>query len=503
MNIEESIFVPFLPEQLKNRKNEYFHKLEMEENGDVDIRMAAQIGWYDRVKEIILKTPEYDIVYETAMCNAARNGHLDIVKILVDEIPFRVNAALSTASRNGHLDIVKFLISKGANPKIYDNEALKNALAGNHLDIARYLIPLSDLEFVKTINPDYLKESIHTMALMGMAVSTIVESINIDEPDANGYTPLMYAVLNGHADTVKTLLENNANTDKINKVGQTAVDMARCIGDNEMLELLQKNERIDESIFISLDDEQMKERKDQYDRMYNVRWFNAVENFNYGKLKEMIANGQDVNVRNNKQSLYMLMDDTALLHISRYGNDESALIRRTKDVILDNPATNINVREEGNFDDRTPLILSIMNKNWYVFNKLMERPELDVNMRDYYGETALMMAVISGNEGFVRLLLEKKDINVNMRNTDGKTALDFATELENYGRKNIMVMLKDHGAISRKTNENILEEAFRNNDMKLVRKLIPETDVRLVEEMLNKYVILKESIFIPPNRERY
>ncbi|XP_067933693.1 NAD-capped RNA hydrolase NUDT12-like [Watersipora subatra] len=55
---------------------------------------------------------------------------------------------------------------------------------------------------------------------------TSLSKTNINAANPNGWTALMYAARNGHADVVKLLVENGAEKDKTNSLGQTALDIA-------------------------------------------------------------------------------------------------------------------------------------------------------------------------------------------------------------------------------------------------------------------------------------
>ena len=54
------------------------------------------------------------------------------------------NNALCWASEDGHLDIVKYLVEHGAN--IHFNNALSWALEYGHLDVVKYLVNIMEKE---------------------------------------------------------------------------------------------------------------------------------------------------------------------------------------------------------------------------------------------------------------------------------------------------------------------------------------------------------------------
>jgi len=79
-----------------------------------------------------------------ALRNASRQGHLDVIKYLIEyhNINVHINdeEALINASEYGHLDIVQYLVEIcNADIHIKGNYALNIAAAKGHLDIVMYL----------------------------------------------------------------------------------------------------------------------------------------------------------------------------------------------------------------------------------------------------------------------------------------------------------------------------------------------------------------------------
>ena len=75
---------------------------------------------------------------------AAANGHLDVLKYLVEKEGFDIHveseAALRFASQNGYLDIVKYLMEKGADIHALWDFSLRHASENGHLNVVKYLV---------------------------------------------------------------------------------------------------------------------------------------------------------------------------------------------------------------------------------------------------------------------------------------------------------------------------------------------------------------------------
>ena len=85
---------------------------------------------------------------------ASHNGHLDVVKYLVEHgVNIKtLNESLHLAARNGHLNIVKYLIENGADVNsasrhtLEDNYALLVAAKNGHLNIVKYLVSIGNYD---------------------------------------------------------------------------------------------------------------------------------------------------------------------------------------------------------------------------------------------------------------------------------------------------------------------------------------------------------------------
>jgi len=82
-----------------------------------------------------------------------------------------------------------------------------------------------------------------------------------------------------------------------------------------------------------------------------------------------------------------------------------------------------------------------------IVKMLLEKENIDVNIRNYWGNTALINAALYGYTDIVKMLLKNKNIDVNILENDGDSALGGAKNDE------IKKMLEERNAVCRCVSE--------------------------------------------------
>ena len=185
-------------------------------------------------------------------------GIVEMVACLVETEGYNIskkdsggNTPLMWAARNGHEEVVKILLGRDDfNPDGLDSGADRLlwcaaqggcAAEGGHEGVMKILLERGD------VNPD--KPTKFGETLLGYAAydgcEWMVElllgrdDIDPDKPDSGGDTPLWYAAGRGHYGVVKILLERGGvNPDKLDKLGQTLLCDAAEDGCERMVEML-------------------------------------------------------------------------------------------------------------------------------------------------------------------------------------------------------------------------------------------------------------------------
>ena len=140
---------------------------------------------------------------DTSLILAARNGHLNVVKLLLSknpEVNVKNNAgetAIIIPAKKGFLDIVQALVEHGADVNTQQNvgyNALLFAALSGKLPVVKYLVE--------------------------------VGRANLQAKTKDCGSPLHNAALNGYLSTVKYLVENGARVDAITTSGEIPLHFA-------------------------------------------------------------------------------------------------------------------------------------------------------------------------------------------------------------------------------------------------------------------------------------
>ncbi|MBA4417418.1 MAG: hypothetical protein C0392_05870 [Syntrophus sp. (in: bacteria)] len=366
---------------------------------------------------------------DTPLSLAAKYGNLEIVTMLVEhgaEIDGgRENTGrtpLMEASGQGHVEVVKYLISKGADVN-----------AGNS-----GVTPL--LEACRNVLIPYgpqgdKKKTIDVLLEKGAEVNVQDESWM-----KTGRTPLMYAVLQGDAVLVQTLLSKGARLDLKNKDGDTALSLAKKEGLEYIAQLLEKAGK-----------GRNESSRPASPSLHPL--LNAAKEGNYGKVNTLLSEGADVNVRAPSGSAPLM-----------YGADSNRLdIVR---LLLDKGA-DVNAK---NGTNNTALIYASIKGNTEIVKELLEK-KADVNVKNMSGGDALIYAVLEKRTEVVRVLLKNR-AKVDEKYDSGKTALIMAVE---NGVFDIARLLLDNGAVANALDLDMktpLIYASEKGDIDIVKALV-------------------------------
>ncbi|PNP53232.1 hypothetical protein THARTR1_06249 [Trichoderma harzianum] len=226
---------------------------EMDQHGRTLLSRAAESGDKETV-QMLLATGKVDVNardgehQETPLIWAARKGHKDIVKLLLDagaDVNVKEQdlgeTALTLAIESGHETTVQALLDKGANVHHRDHSdhtPLFTASWQNSETVMKLLLD-------RGVDVNARNEDAQTPIFMTCAYGTVEivkllldADADIDATDAEDKTPLFFAAALHQRDIISLLLERGSNINARDQEGRTAIYSAIGSGDKEIVNLL-------------------------------------------------------------------------------------------------------------------------------------------------------------------------------------------------------------------------------------------------------------------------
>lgn len=190
-------------------------ELLLDAGTDIEARANYEPTWYKSSRHGFTMRRGYD---QTALSLAARNGHEDVVKLLLDkgaDIESRNSLGctpLCLAVLNGHESVIHLLLEAGANIES------RTSLSQTPLLLAAK-VPFE-----------------------GIAKILLEKGARIEARDSQGLTPLIIAAKNGNRAVVELLLQHGARIEAKGKLRETALLQAIEGEHEDVVRLLVKNQ---------------------------------------------------------------------------------------------------------------------------------------------------------------------------------------------------------------------------------------------------------------------
>ncbi|ESU41115.1 Ankyrin repeat protein [Giardia duodenalis] len=494
-------------ERRQNEAVQLLMKHESSVSGWTSLIYAAYLGDVDAVRDNLHEKGCKDITGMTALMWAARQGHKEVVEVLLEHekgigdnqnhsalyhvlkggylkaVDFLIDnddptdengtTALMRAAARGDAEMVKLLapLQKGAKDKD-GNTALVHALKNRHENVAMLLYryealswtPLmraaaaGDIETAKQHLSDRDKKNSDGETALMIAAKAGQENIVelLDPTDYRGVTALMRAAEKGNVETVKALvpLQKKRRTKgciNINKVGLckgTALMIAAVYGHAEVVKLLVEHEGGMQGA----------------DGRTALKW--AAQNGEVDCARLLMSHEKDVTGWTMLMCAAALGDtDMISQHLDEKGQKDkegqTALIIAAQNGREE--AVKLLMAHEGEASGWTRLIYGayLGNVNTVIDN-LYGRGRKDIT-----GMTALMWAALIGHKDCAKLLI---DYEGGMQDADGWTALMYAAR-EN--RINcVKLLLEKEGGLRTSDEWTALMIATRNGHAECVELLL-------------------------------
>ncbi len=436
----------------------------------------------------VLRAPAVKDPKMTVLMSAAQGGHTDVIERLlkeginIDDVTSTGDSALTYAAQAGHRAAVELLINKGAKNI---HTALTEAVKGGHEDIVQFLIDISptrqnilDAAFITSVMHRKHASVLRKLLLQGVRLETRMRE---------GKTILMLAIERGYWDIVQFLLDVGANPSTKDARGQDCFTLAKSKGWEDTLSkiiatvsdkkaarqkaLLQAAAKGDtasvQELILQGADIQQTDEQGKTVLMYAVTSGSR-------ELVELVArSGELVNIRTK--------NGISALSIATQRENEAivnALLRAGAQV----DAKSIGMAvSQGNQRILQLLIHDSQDqqqaRNWALdataaFNKhelmmLLLNQGAHINARSPQNRTPLMMAAGKGHEKCVELLLDAR-ADATLQDDEKLDALAYARK---NGHETIVRMLEE--ALSDKyQKQRALFEAAKQGDRELVQDLL-------------------------------
>ncbi|KAH0608693.1 uncharacterized protein H6S33_001827 [Morchella sextelata] len=300
--------------------------LQMGERADAGtaIVLAARNGHIEAVKLLLIHGRGASIGGQKALQLAAENGHADVVRLLIEN-GHRKNCqrTLQLAVKNGHAEVVGLLLGSGfdANPLYYGPLMLQEAAGRGHFEVVRELLK-NGAEVNPIPGEPYEQTALQAAARNGhrkvaMLLLNAGADVNAKPGKLYGQTALQAALETGHLRMGKLLLKNGANPN-VCYHGPTTLTAAAGSGIYDWVKLLlenraeinakpgERNGKTALQVAAELGYTEIVTLLLDYGANANFRYHGptalqlAAENGHFEVVKELLAKGAEVNAKPSK-----------------------------------------------------------------------------------------------------------------------------------------------------------------------------------------------------------
>uniref|UniRef100_A0A1A9W6F9 ANK_REP_REGION domain-containing protein n=1 Tax=Glossina brevipalpis TaxID=37001 RepID=A0A1A9W6F9_9MUSC len=429
--------------------------LEIEDyNGQTALNIAARNGHLDVVKLLLVfsqpcndgtgRMKRVDVNHAdrdgwTPLRSASWGGHTEVVKLLIAHPACKIDladkegrTALRAAAWSGHEDILKILIENGADVNSVDRQGRTSLIAASymgHYDIVEIL--LENGANVNHLDLDG-RSALCVAALCGSSgyskvISTLLEhGANTDQLDNDGMSPLLVSSFEGNAEVCELLLENGADPDLADFMGRTPLWAACTAGHANVVKLL---------LFWGCGIDCM-------DSEGRTVLSIAAAQGNVETVRQLLDRGLDETHRDNagwtplhygafegfhEVCLHLLESGAKIDECDNEGKTALHLAAqegRTRSVqaLLETHASFVDQKAH---DGKTAFRLACLESHLETVQYLLKY-NCDVNSKDADSRTTLYILALENKLDMVKYLLEYTDVDVNIPDSEGRTALHVA-----------------------------------------------------------------------------
>ena len=349
------------------------------------------------------------------------------------------------AASKGDLVNVKCCVNYGINTESKNNDgwtALHYASYNGHLEIVKYLIETCRVDTEARDNDGWT--ALHFASDHGHLeiVKYLTAACNVDKEarDNDEWTVLHRACSNGHSEIVKYLIETcHVDMNVKNWYDETAYDLAQTNSKHETVQYLKavqdkRSAALSESMHSDEDEKQNNERA----------FLEAAKVGNLCKLKEFITKGIDKEAKNNQgYTALHLTSENGHLAATKYLIEECLVDKEAKSNVgytaLHRASINSRLEivkyllgtcqcdaESKNNDGCNALHFACIQNHLAIVTYLLEECRVDKEANTKNGWTALHCASEKGHMVIVKYLIEVSRVKMEAMTNDGQIAYDLS-----------------------------------------------------------------------------
>ncbi len=492
----------------------------MEPNNAVNEQLfdAVKNGNYALVEHLLNPEELSSGDLQLDMCNeknhtllyvAAKNGHADLVKLLLskgansnggeldddidqkdDEHVYKYKTPLHAAARKGHLAIVRLLLDAGAHANAFITidsvdptkdaaawSVLHEAAQNGHLDIVKLLLVKgADVEILY----DYSSADtpLHLAAQNGYAeVVQCLLNMGFNATARNGMkkTPLHLAFENNHATVVDLLINHGARDVNNPGIHHWAHLHGAAINGNERLITFLLAQGADVNV------------KEIYTKN-ETALYRAVEAGNIGVAQLLLAKGALLDAKTTSHStlLHAAMEDEYRF-VEKIIKTPAAAEKERLEVIKLLLVLGFDANAQTNKRE-TPLYLlvnSYTSHSQVYYAQVIElllSKGADITARYGNNKTLLHLAAEKGKSALIKLLIDK-GLDVNAQDSEGDTPLSLA--VDSYSRLAVEILLSYGASIPPHLGHGRPHHTLKDaQDNRL--KLSQATEFKMIAQLLSK-----------------
>ena len=420
--------------------------------------LACSFGHYEIVALLLERGFPQDLVHygeysALAMACACEGGHCEVVKLLLVR-----GADVDAAADSKHFqEILDLLCIPPGDVLPIPEFALVNAARGGHTEIVRLLLDEGARVGLHSAVTSAIQEGFQEVVELFMECCA-----EKDLFDGDGCSPLMFATRHGHIDTAKWLLDKGAEIDLQDISGRSAIMIASEYQHWDVGKLLiERGAEVDTTILSAFMSSLMIEHQDCWEPLND--FLNTTQTRYLKDTNLLIEKGALIDTGNAKACKTLLwlacvsgdfyiagviletspwVEESELwceaLHLAcSHGHYEIA------ELLLEKGFPRGLVHYGGVYSSKS-LMGACRGGHCAVVKLLLEKGvHVDAVVLDDSGCSPLMFAAKHGLNDMAKLLLSK-GAQVDLQDINGKSALNFACDMKHYEMAEILLRSGDH-----------------------------------------------------------